>query len=448
MLALLLSAIVQLPATERVPLPDAADAALERGDRRGAHEIARAALDACGAEERCLDLLIMTANLARGTLPDAEAEAIARRAAEQAERLSGESVDTASALNNVAMLLTGERFAEAEPLYRRALRIAETQGAAQVARMIASNLATTLEDHSRHADAEPLRRKAIELSSREANLSVATRIGLTRALAINLLRQSRYVEGEQVLRPITEAADVSAADLDLLLRLLNNQGRVDEALPVARRVVAMRTESLGAADARTLTALSGLATVLTAAGQFGEAERLYRQILNGRKQASASDGEMAILQTNLAFVLDKLGRHRDAEPLHRAAARAGAESFGEEDEFTATMYAGLANNLAAQGKNAEAEPFFRQALNARRRIGIETRTDWIDGHADLGRFLVGSGRGPAEGRSLLRTAQRGIEARLASFTDFNRPAQTELGNWSRVYVGQVAAAWALAKARD
>jgi tetratricopeptide (TPR) repeat protein len=450
MLALLLSALTQLPAAERVPIPHAVEAALANRDRRGAYAAARAALDRCGTGEQCLDLLIAAANLARGVAPADAAEHLARRAADDAARMTGDSGDTAAALNNLALLLeSGQRFGEAEPLYRRALVIMEAIKPEDLAmtRVIAGNLADALEGRGRHVDAEPLRRRAAALAERDVDADADTRRAASRALAVNLLRQSRYADAEQVVRPLAEGPDAPAAELALLAQLLQNQGKAEAALPLRRRALALRTAAAGPDDLRTLSAASDLATTLIAMARPAEAEPIYRRTLDTYRQIAAGAGFVAIAEANLARALDMLGRRGEAEPLHRAAAAASAAAFGEQDEFTATMFANLAANLAAQGKSADAESYYRRALRGRRATAIETRTDWIDGHAGLARFLLAERRAPTEARSLLRLAQRGIETRLATFTDFSAPAQAELRGWRSVYTGQVAAAWVLARPR-
>ena len=66
--------------------------------------------------------------------------------------------------------------------------------------------------------------------------------------------------------------------------------------------------------------------------------------------------------------LNAQGKYAEAEPLFRQALAIRRKLLGEDHPDTAQSYNNVAGNLNAQGKYAEAEPLFRQALATRRKL--------------------------------------------------------------------------------
>ena len=91
--------------------------------------------------------------------------------------------------------------------------------------------------------------------------------------------------------------------------------------------------------------------------------------LLGRLRVTAGQRDEKTLRcmNNLAGLLVEQGRHAEAEPLYREALRARRESLPREHEDTLGSLNNLSNLLKLQGKRAEAEPLMAEALAGKRK---------------------------------------------------------------------------------
>jgi Flp pilus assembly protein TadD len=155
----------------------------------------------------------------------------------------------------------------------------------------------------------------------------------------------------------------------------------NQAEPFAREVLQARRETLGPRDPATLSSLNGLAAVLWRQGHYVEAERLLREAVAKLSRALGPlNDKTPISLNNLALLLREQGRYTEAEPLARDALQASRDARGSHDPtpfrdlvIVSGIQASLSNLaglLRAQGRYAEAEPLYREALkNAREEIG-------------------------------------------------------------------------------
>jgi tetratricopeptide (TPR) repeat protein len=115
-----------------------------------------------------------------------------------------------------------------------------------------------------------------------------------------------------------------------------------------------------AASESVLSCQHSLATALLFQKQFGEAERLYREILEIRCRKPGQDCDRA--RSALAYLLKQADRHADAEPVLAdllAALQGRSDDMAAE---TATTLTELAEVRFQLGKAQEAEADLRQAL--------------------------------------------------------------------------------------
>ncbi len=75
---------------------------------------------------------------------------------------------------------------------------------------------------------------------------------------------------------------------------------------------------------------------------------------------------------NLAEVLSRQGKHKEAEEMHRQALALRETVLGKEHPSTLTSMNNLAGVLSRQGKYKEAEEMYRQMLALKERAA---RTD-------------------------------------------------------------------------
>ena len=177
----------------------------------------------------------------------AEAEPILRRAlAIRDEQLGSDHPDTATSLNNLAMLYEKQgRYKEALPLLERALAICEKAlGSEHPDTIIGlNNLAIGFLNLGRYKDAQPI---------------------FEQALAVR----------EQVLGP--EHPD-TASSLNNLAMLYEKQGRYKEAIPIVERAVAIREKVVGSEHPDTAMGMNNLAMLYRKEARFAEALPLYKR---------------------------------------------------------------------------------------------------------------------------------------------------------------------------
>jgi eukaryotic-like serine/threonine-protein kinase len=105
------------------------------------------------------------------------------------------------------------------------------------------------------------------------------------------------------------------------------------------------------------------AAVLRNLGDFEAAERQMRVAITEVTEALGPDHEhVAVARSNLATLLDELGRRAEAEVEHLAALEIWVERLGEDHPNVAAFRHNLAASRAQRGQHAEAEPLLRQAL--------------------------------------------------------------------------------------
>ena len=206
------------------------------------------------------------------------------------ERLGADHPETATALNNLALLLQAtNRLAEAEPLKLRSLAIAEASYGPEHTEVAIrlNNLAQLLQDTNRLAEAEPLMRRAVEIFEKSygpLHPNVATTIN---NLARLLQDTNRLAEAEPLMRRAWSIDEASygpehpkvANRLNNLAQLLQATNRLAEAEPLMHRVVEIFEKSYGPVHPQVAIALNNLATLLYVTNRLAEAEPLMRRAL-------------------------------------------------------------------------------------------------------------------------------------------------------------------------
>jgi len=143
------------------------------------------------------------------------------------------------------------------------------------------------------------------------------------------------------------------------------------------------------------------------AGQYGEAEKHYREALElymGSQDGKPGDlVEATVLINNLAVLLRLTGRFQESEQLSRTAVDMLTKVHGAEHVATAAAVAQLAVLLRDVGRLAEAEPLFMKALVAKRAMLGPRHHDCAATLNDLAVLYINQGRHP-EAQELLDLA--------------------------------------------
>lgn len=130
-----------------------------------------------------------------------------------------------------------------------------------------------------------------------------------------------------------------AARLNSEVVRLYGQGKYDEALPLARRVVELREKSLGADHPAVAGALHNLGTLLVARKEYGEAEKVYQRALAVAEKGGAAQAEFA------GEVSTQLGLLRFRAGDYAAAERHQMRGLALKEQARGATHAGLLPNL-------------------------------------------------------------------------------------------------------
>jgi len=150
-------------------------------------------------------------------------------------------------------------------------------------------------------------------------------------------------------------------------RLMQEQGKHDEAEPLYREALNVRTEQLGRRAPDTILIVNNLAWLLQARGQLEEAEALYREALEVRRDVLGPEHQDTLITlNNLGWLLYVQGKLKEAEPMCRDALEARRRVLGNTHEDTLTSVNNLAMLIKTQGRLDVAEQLYREALEGRR----------------------------------------------------------------------------------
>jgi len=164
-----------------------------------------------------------------------------------------------------------------------------------------------------------------------------------------------------------ELAEVEKLDQQVIE--LDNQGKYNEAIPLAERALAIKKKLLGTEHSDIADSLNTLATLYESQGRYAEAEPLYLQALEMRQRLLGHEyPDVATSLNNLAGLYASQGRYAKAEPLYRQALEMRQRLLGNEHPAVATSLNNLAFLYSSQGRYAKAEPLYRQALEMRQRL--------------------------------------------------------------------------------
>ena len=191
----------------------------------------------------------------------------------------------------------------------------------------------------------------------------ASALGLCLMLAIGAAPQRAAGQGAPRPEGLEEAGKLNEAAVKLF-----GEGKYDEAIGLAVRVLGMREKILGAHHPDVATSLNNLAAMYKAKGDYTKAEALYERALAiCEKALGAEHPDTAITLSNLAGLYRAKGEYERAEPLYQRALAIDEKVLGPEHPDTATSYNNLAGLFRAKGDYTKAEPLYRRALAIKER---------------------------------------------------------------------------------
>jgi CHAT domain-containing protein/tetratricopeptide (TPR) repeat protein len=144
---------------------------------------------------------------------------------------------------------------------------------------------------------------------------------------------------------------------------LDAVGKFREAIPLARRALAIREQLLGFNHPNTAASLHDLASLFQAAGEYGEAEPLYARALAICEDVLGPDhaNTIAVL-SNFAELYRLSGDNAKAGSFYAQAGERAERTFGPDHPSTAKILNGLGLVYNEKGEFVEAERLFTRAL--------------------------------------------------------------------------------------
>lgn len=283
--------------------------------------------------------------------------------------------DTLATMTNlgVALRQTG-KSAEAEKLYREALRGLKSSEDSPDRMDLDSNLIQAIHDQNRLQDAEPLYRELIARQSRvlgeDHPATLANRSNYA-TLLIDLGRLDGPDGAETVIRSTHEALVRTLGPdryetllaLNNLAKVVQDQGRIEESLPLWQTCYESFKRTLGPAHRSTLIAGGNLAVVLAELKRNEESVALQRDILTEQTKLLGPDHISTLISTNnLARTLEGMGKREEALVYSEAAARGAQRALAEGHLTTGILRGNYARCLAGLGRHAEALPEIRASV--------------------------------------------------------------------------------------
>ena len=209
-------------------------------------------------------------------------------------------------------------------------------------------------------------------------------LALFYAASIQGARQSNNQPSSQGSTPSQEQHTSSAEALAEASRLslkvvkLYNDGKYDEALPLAKRALELRERALGPDHEMVQSALLNLAEIYTAKTKYGEAQKLVERLLKTyEKTVGPEDAGAAIFLDKLAFLAYVQGDLSKSEAAYKRALAIREKVFGQNHlEFATSLYM-LAEFYRFTGKFEKAQPLYERSTILRGKLLGREHPDYL-----------------------------------------------------------------------
>lgn len=160
-----------------------------------------------------------------------------------------------------------------------------------------------------------------------------------------------------------EAQIAEAERLDQQVRQLYRAARYDQAIPLAKKALALHEKVLGAEHPDVAAPLNNLAMLYIANGDHESAEPLLQRALAiNEKTFGPEHLDVAMVLNNLGMLYSEKGDYARAEPLYRRSLAIREKISGPEDGDVSVSLNNLGVLLKVKGDYGRAESFLRRAL--------------------------------------------------------------------------------------
>lgn len=173
---------------------------------------------------------------------------------------------------------------------------------------------------------------------------------------------------------------------------LSDQGRYNEAIPRAKRVLGTAQKIFGSDHPETVTPLTNLAQLYLNTGAYDRAEPLYQRALAIQEEVYWPDHpKTAVILSDLAGLYNAKGAYDKAEPLLHRALAIQEKAFRPVPHELATSLYNLAALYHSKGDYDEAEPLYQRALGIWEKVVGPNHPDTARALDGLGKFYYHMG---------------------------------------------------------
>lgn len=153
-------------------------------------------------------------------------------------------------------------------------------------------------------------------------------------------------------------------ELNAKVSQLYKQGKDSKAVKTAQKALKVAEEAFGPDHPNQATALSNLASLYKALGDFPKAEHLYKRVLAKReKLLGPSHPHLAKSMNDLALLYDYQGKYEEAEPLYKESLLIIENALGPDHPNVETVLKNLVGLYKSMDKEEEAQKYEERATN-------------------------------------------------------------------------------------
>jgi tetratricopeptide (TPR) repeat protein len=275
------------------------------------------------------------------------------------------------------------------------------------------------------------------ISTKRSSLMKQRVLGLGLSIGILLIGVNVALPGvSQNLPSPPSLGDAEFAEVKQLYQQfseLYRQGKYEEAIPFAKRILTITEKALGEYHQLVAVSLNNVALLYSSQEKYTQAEPLYQRALDiYEKELGKEHREVATSLNNLAGVYFGQGKYTQAESLYQRALAIRKKVLGEDHPDVA----GSLNNLAVlyrnQGKYAQAVNLSQQALAIFEKVQGKNHPSIVNSLNNLGELYRSQGKYSQAVDLFKRSLSISKEAHGKNHPD----VAISLNNLAEVYSGQ------------
>ena len=223
------------------------------------------------------------------------------------------------------------------------------------------------------------------------------------SLGILWSRQGKTEQAERTLREVLSARKLVLGEehedtiesMGKIATIAEDQFRIDEAASMYKNALGLSTKNDGEVAYRTIPTKLSLAAMLTFQGQFAAAEGLFKETIKNLEKLELGPGQQEdfykwgrVSELAVAIVQMGMGNFKEAERTLRQVLDFNERQLGPDSDIVLNAKCVLATSLQRQDRLSEAEILTREALSrAEKTLGQQHSTTWEPRSALIPRLI-------------------------------------------------------------